>query len=113
MENKNKEEILNKIDELVTIIKNSDNYKKYNELKNIMENNNNIMSLINNIKKIEQSIVRKEYIKEDTTSLEEKLTQLKKELDTYPIYKEYTYLQEDLNNDFQNIKKIIENSINY
>ena len=108
----NKDELLNKIDELIELIKNTPNYKKYIELKEIMKNNSDIMSLIKQIKKVEQSIVKKEYNKVDTSEEENKLKELKSELNTYPIYLEYSYIQEDLNNDFQNIKKIIENSIN-
>ena len=112
MENKNKEEVLKKIDELVCLIKDTPNYKRYNELKNQMKNNKEIMSLIKQIKKLEQSIIKKEYNKLNTTAEEKKLKELKEELKSFPIYLEYSYLQEDLNNDFQNIKKIIEGSIN-
>ena len=112
MENKNKEEVLKKIDELVCLIKDTPNYKRYNELKNQMKNNKEIMSLIKQIKKLEQSIIKKEYNKLNTKEEEKKLKELKEELKSFPIYLEYSYLQEDLNNDFQNIKKIIEDSIN-
>jgi cell fate (sporulation/competence/biofilm development) regulator YmcA (YheA/YmcA/DUF963 family) len=77
-----------------------------------MKNNKEIMSLIKDIKKLEQSIFKKEYNKIDIKDEEKKLKELKKELESFPIYLEYSYLQEDLNNDFQNIKKIIEDSIN-
>ena len=45
----NKEKILNKVDELVSLIKNSDDYKRYIFLKEEMKNNKEIM---NNISKI-------------------------------------------------------------
>ena len=112
MENKNKEAVLNKLDELISLIKDTPNYKRYLELKNNMGNNKEIMSLINKIKKEEQTIVKKEHNKEDTSLEEKELLNLKNELNKYPDYLEYSYLQEDLNNDFQNIKKIIEDSIN-
>ncbi len=112
MENKNKEEVLKKLDELIELIKNNYNYKRYAELKEIMSSNKSIMSLMKEIKKLEQCIVKKEYNKLDTNEEEKKLKLLKEELNSYPIYLEYSYLQEDLNNDFQNIKKIIEDSIN-
>ena len=113
MENKNKEELLNTLDELIYLIKNMPNYKRYIELKKKMSNNNEIMNIIRDIKKIEQSIVKKEYNKLDFSDEEKSLSTLKSKLKEYPIYLEYSYLQEDLNNDFQNIKKIIENSFNY
>ena len=112
MEKENKEALLKKIDELIDLIKQTPNYKRYNELKDEMSKNNNIMTLIKNIKKLEQSIVKKEYNNMDTKEDEIKLKELKDELNKFPVYLEYLYLQEDLNNDFQNIKKIIEDSIN-
>ena len=112
MESKNKEEILKKINELVSLIKSTSDYKRYDELKKSMSDNKELMSIIKDIKKIEQSIVKKEYNKEDTKEDEAKLKELKEKLDSFPAYLEYSYLQEDLNNDFQNIKKIIEDSIN-
>lgn len=112
MENKNKELLLQKIDELIYLIKNTPNYRRYNELKTKMSDNKEIMDLIKNIKKTEQTIVKKEYNKLDISEEQNKLKCLKDELNKYPDYLEYTYLQEDLNNDFQNIKKIIEDSIN-
>ena len=49
MENKNKEAVLNKLDELISLIKDTPNYKRYLELKNNMGNNKEIMSLCKNI----------------------------------------------------------------
>lgn len=112
MESKNKEEVLKKLDELISLIKDTDNYKRYDELKKEMSKNDIIMSLIKEIKKTEQTIVKKEHNKMDTLEEEKKLKELKEELNSFPSYLEYSYLQEDLNNDFQNIKKIIEDSIN-
>lgn len=112
MESKNKELVLTKLDELISLIKNTPNYKRYEELKSKMSNNEDIMDLVKSIKKLEQSIVKKEYNKLDTKKDEDKLENLKNKLKEFPDYLEYTYLQEDLNNDFQNIKKIIEDSIN-
>ena len=111
MEKQSKESLLKKVDELVSIVKNTSDYKRYIELKKIMEDNNEIMSLVNSIKKKEQELVKKEYNKVNTSKDEIEVNSLKDELNSYPIYQEYIYLQEDLNNTFQNIKNIIEKSI--
>lgn len=111
MEKKNKELLLKKVDELVDIIKESDDYKRYIELKTIMENNKEIMKLVKNIKSLQQKTIKLEYNKQDTTKEEKELQSLKDELNSYPIYQEYIYLQEDLNDTFQNIKVIIEKSV--
>ncbi len=112
MENKNKEILLDKIDELVSLIQNNKDYKKYCELKEKMKSNEKIMSLIKEIKREEQTIVNKEYNKEDTSLNEKKLNALFDELNAYPIYNEYNYLGEDINNMLQNIKSIIEKEFN-
>ena len=112
MENKNREEILKKVSELVEIIKESSDYKKYIEYKEKMKNNKDIMDLVKKIKKYEQQLVNAKYKKLDTKELEDSIDKMKKELMSYPIYQEYSYLQEDLNNTFQSIKSIIDNSIN-
>ncbi len=112
MENNNKERLISKTKELVELIKNSSDYQKYLELKNKMKDNNEIMTLISKIKKEEKIITNKEYRKEDIKENNENIDKMKQELEAYPIYNEYMYLQEDLNNMFQSIKSIIENSFN-
>ena len=81
--------ILSKIEEIVNIIKNSDEYQKYIEVSFKMKNNKEIMSLI-----------------------DEEINKKIEELEEYPIYLEYTYLQEDLNNSISLVKNSIENYIN-
>lgn len=112
MENKNKKLILDKIDELVELVKNTEDYKRYSFLKKEMAKNNVLMNLINEIKKLEQNVVKKEYYHEDVTSLRLYLDNKKKELLAYPSYQEYLYLQEDINNQLQNIRSILEDSFN-
>ena len=68
--------------------------------------------LILDIKKCQKDIVNKQYRNEDITALEEKIKNDLDELNSYPIYLEYSYLQEDLNNLFQSIRGILENYIN-
>lgn len=112
MENYNNDLLISKVKELVKLIKETKDYQKYVDLKNKMKDSNEIMSLINKIKEEEKIIVNKEYRKEDIKENNDNIKKMKDELMTYPIYNEYTYLQEDLNNMFQSIKSIIENSLN-
>ena len=112
MEEKNKEEILKKIEELVQIIKDSDDYKRYLYLKEEMKKNKTLMSLINKIKKKEQELVNKEYRKENVDMLKQEIDSLKEELYSYPSYQEYLYLLEDINNNLQNVRQIIEEALN-
>lgn len=112
MEKQNKELILKKIDELISIVKSSDDYQRYIYLANEMKKNNSIMSLVKDIKKLEQKRVNLEYNKENTDDIDKEIDNKRKELDSFPTYQEYSYLKEDLNNTFQSIKSILEQNIN-
>ena len=112
MEKKNKEKLITKIEELVKIVKDSDDYKRFIYLKEQLKDNKDLMKLINNVKKKEQERVNKEYRKEPIKDLDKEIESLKEELNTYPDYLEYSYLQNDINDTLQNIKSIIEDTLN-
>ncbi len=112
MESKNKDIILKKIDELISLIKKNDDYQRYLYLKEEMKKNKTLMELIKQIKKEEQTRIKKEYNHEDITENNATIDKLNYELLSYPIYQEYLYLQEDINNMLQNIRKILEDSFN-
>ncbi len=112
MEKQNKELILKKVDELINIIKSRDDYKRYIYLADEMKKNDTIMSLVKEIKKLEQKRVKMEYNKESTSDIDNEIDNKRKELDSFPTYQEYSYLKEDLNNTFQSIKSILEQNIN-
>ena len=107
-----KQKILNKVDELIELLKSSEDYQRYIYLSNEMKKNNTLMSIINEIKKLEQKRVNLDYKKEDTKEIDIEIESKKNELNEYPIYVEYNYLKEDLDNAFQSIKSILENNIN-
>ena len=102
------DEILAKTDELVEYIKNSKTFKKYQELKEQVKENTKIMNLINEVKTLQKKAVKKEYNKEDVADINNQISNKLKELDSYPIYKEMTYLEEDLNNLFVTIKDMLD-----
>lgn len=108
MENK----LINKVNELVDYLKNQDSYKRYITLSLSLKEDKEVMKLIKEIKKIHQNIINDEYNGINTSKLELQLSKKKEELERFPLYLEYSYLQEDLNNQFQQIKSIIENEIN-
>ena len=102
------ENLLNKIDDLVDTIKSSDEYKRYLELEDKVKNNKEIMSLINEVKDIEKSIVNSKS-KKDTESLKKELDNKLTKLEGYPLYNEYIELQEEFNNLFGTIKDKLNN----
>lgn len=112
MEKQNKEMIFNKVDELVNLLKSSEEYQRYLFLSNEMKSNDSLMNLIKDIKSLEQKRVNLEFKKESTKEIDNEIEQKKKELEEYPIYTEYNYLKEDLDNTFQSIRSILEQNIN-
>ena len=105
-------DVLEKVDEIVKYIEESDSYKKYKEIEIRLENDSDIMDKVNEIKSIQKQIVKLEIEDKDIKHLEKEIEEILSILNTYPIYQEYIYLQEDLNGTFQSIKTIIENYIN-
>lgn len=104
--------ILEKTDEIIEIIKNSNEYQQYIEISNKMKDNKEIVSLINDIKKLQQKLVKEQSLGNDINVLDNEINDKLKRLEEYPIYLEYLYLQEDLNKSINLIKESIEDYIN-
>lgn len=112
MEKLFKAEVSKKVDELIALLKDSYDYQRYVQVSEKMKNDKEIMSLIEEVKANQKKIVNLEYRGEDTKDLESDIEKKLLQLDSYPIYKEYSYLVDDLNSLFQNIKNILEDYIN-
>ena len=104
--------ILNKTDEIIDIIKNSKEYKKYIEVSNKMKEHKEIMTLIDEVKSLQKKLVKEKSLNKDITSIDNEINKKIEKLEGYPIYLEYIYLQEDLNESIGLIKEGIENYIN-
>lgn len=104
-------EILSKVDEIVSYIENSSTYKDYLLLKEKLSNNEEIKDIIDLIKSKQKELVKKEYNKEDVSLLNEELKSLEDKLNEYPLYVDYINKQDELNEVFGIIKEKIEKSI--
>lgn len=104
--------ILSKIYEIIDIIKNSDEYQKYIEVSNKMKNNKEIMNLIDEVKSLQKNLVKEQSLGNDISLIDKEINKKLKQLEEYPIYLEYTYLQEDLDNSISLVKTSIEKCIN-
>ena len=96
-------EVINEIDVLVSTIKSSDIYKEYIDLLNKVSSSNEIKELTNEIRKI-----NKELVLTPSIELEDKLKLKEKELNEIPLYLEYKYKLEELNNMLTIIKNKVE-----
>ena len=94
-------EIINKIDEIIKTIEESEVYKKYLFLQEEMKKNKKVNKLLNEVRVLQKDVVHH-------VSKKEKLEQKMNELREYPLYLEYTNTLDELNNTYT----IIENSIN-
>ena len=96
-------EVINEIDNLINIIKENTIYKEYIEFLNKVNNSNEIKELTNEIRKL-----NKELVLTPSIELEEKLNEKEKELTEIPLYLEYKYKLEELNNILTIIKNKVE-----
>lgn len=112
MENMKDRDILDKIDEIIDLIKKDVTYKKYLTLKSEMEKNNEIMSKINEVKSLQKKIVKMSYYHEDMTPYDDKLNCILKDLDENVIYHEFINTQEEIDEVLQQIRFVIQNIIN-
>lgn len=107
-----KDRILSKTDEIIDIIKNSHEYQAYLEISNKLKDNKDIMDLIDEVKYLQKKLVKEQSLGKDIKDIDEEINRKLNQLEEYPIYLEYTYLQEDLNNSIDLVRESIEKYIN-
>lgn len=105
--------IQNKIDELFDTITNSPEYKAYQNIGEVLENNKEVNELVNEIKKLQQESVKLEEennpkYKEIDKVIEEKVNTL----NNIPVYQEYLRRMDEFNNVIASSKDNIEKYIN-
>lgn len=112
MENILVDDILEKVDEIVDLIKCDSNYQRYQMLKDDISKNKEIMVLISDVKSLQKKLVLLEYEKKDTTDVSNTLNEIVKSLYAIPLYNEFINTQEEVNEVFQQVKFFIEKIIN-
>ena len=98
-------EILEKVDEIITFIKETSEYKDYLLLKEKLDSNDKVKSLVSEVKKTQQELVKAEAYKQDIKELEEKYNNLLIELNRIPLYKDYSDSVSKLNEMYSSIKE--------
>ena len=97
-------EVLEKVDEIITYIKETDEYKDYILLKDKLESNDKVKSLIKEVKSLQQNLVKAEAYRKDSKELESNYNQKLSELDKIPLYNDYKNSVDKLNEMYQTIK---------
>ena len=105
--------IENKIDDLFETIKNSEEYKAYQNIGEVLKDNKEVNDLVEEIKKLQQKSVRLEEennpeYKEVDKLIEEKV----KKLNSIPVYQEYLRRMEEFNDIIATSRNNIEEYIN-
>jgi len=95
--------IQDKIDELFNELEKSKLYKDYVSVKRQLENDEEIMKLISEIKRYQKILANNKDM-----SVEEKIRKLYYKLESYPIYQSYLIIKENLNEELFMIKEIFE-----
>lgn len=105
--------IENKINELFDAITSSKEYLAYQNIGTVIENNEEINTLVNEIKMLQQKSVELEYkndpsYKEIDKEIEEKVTKL----NSIPVYQEYLRRMDEFNDIISESSSTIEKYIN-
>lgn len=96
------EEIENKAKELVQAIKDDDKYKEYINLRQKLKDNKDIMSKMQEVKRLQKEYVKGAYLDKE---IETKLNCLLKELEQNSLYQEYLAKEKEINNILNDISE--------
>lgn len=107
-----RDKILTKTNEIIEIIKNSEEYKKYIDISNKLKKHEAIMSLIDEVKTLQKKLVKEKSLNRDVAFIDEEINKKLELLESYPIYLEYIELQESLDYSIGIVKDGIEKCIN-
>ena len=100
--------ILEKVDDIVSTIKDSKEYQDYQFLFSKLSQNEKVNDLIKEVKDLQKRIVKKEVLQESTIDLEKQVNSLLEQLNQIPLYVEFIQKQEELDQIYQNIKDKLE-----
>lgn len=100
--------ILEKVNDIISMIQNVDEYRDYMLLYEKMRKNQKINDLIQRVKTLQKEIVKKESLQQSTADLEKSYQLLMDQLNRIPLYIEFVEKQEELNNVYQNLKREID-----
>ena len=106
------EELTNKFDLVIAKLKEDPQYQNLLNIKEAISQNDELMSLIDELKTIQKNLANNEHLKEDTTNLEKLYQEKLNFLLEIPLYQEYSYLLEDLQEELDLITLRLEQELN-
>ncbi len=102
------EEIIKKAHDLVNIIKNSNTYKDYITVRNLVAKDSLLLNEINKVKALQKDYVKSAYL--DKT-IEEELNKMLERLQENTLYQDYIAKEKELNNILLMIKEGLNTTI--
>jgi cell fate (sporulation/competence/biofilm development) regulator YmcA (YheA/YmcA/DUF963 family) len=106
-------EINDALDDLIDTIKKSDIYQKYCHILYQVEHNKDINKVVADIKKLQQKIVKEEYLKNKLKDdLEQDLEKKKTYLYSIPLYQDHIEASSELNNLLKNVTAKLQTYLN-
>lgn len=107
------EDINNKIDDLFKSITSSKEYQTYLNITSVLENNDEVNSLVEEIKNLQQKSVELEYNNDNTyKDIDKVLEEKVDKLNSIPIYQEYLRRMDEFNDIISQSSNTIEKYIN-
>ena len=99
----------NNLEALFNSIENSDTYKEYLKIKEILNKDKEIKKIINKIKELEKQATYLEYHGDDKyKEIDEEIKRLADSLKERPVYQEYLNKMDEFNNELATSSKMIE-----
>lgn len=106
------EKLLNKFDDILEELKRSPKYQDLLAVKKQLAENEEINSLISEIKELQKTMVKKEASKKSFSKEEKNYQEKLTLLNSIPLYQEYSYLLDDIQVDLEILRSSIEKEIN-
>lgn len=95
------EKLYKSLDEVITCIKESSEYKECIKIKEQMDNNTDLVELINKVKELQKKYIRSNY----DSNIKEELDKYESMLNEIPIYNIYLQKLEDVNTKIDYVKE--------
>ncbi len=101
--------INSKLEELFKAIENSDTYKEYKKMEEILDKDSEIKKIIEEIKDLEREATYLEYIGDvKYKEVDKEINRLSEILNNKPVYQEYLNKMEEFNDELATSSKMIE-----
>lgn len=96
------------------MIKNNESVKRYQKIEKILNENEDLNSMINKLKTIQKQLINAKEIQKQKSieHFEQLYNKLFEEIQCYPLMSDYLALQGEINDMIQQVTQVIEDGVN-